>query len=238
MVQLEIVGDDRRLVYAFFEPVPEYRYKHEDLKAHGEVLKAAEDWLRETGFFVEDVELARLTLLAHITRNVSEPFVYAEVPGSLRVWGLRLAGQRFQEVYSEVVRVGEVALLCRAFEQRFRKREVARTVAGDCAELGKTLQSLLRRAEAISRELRLDRFATLYKLLLRSLVEPGYAAPGDFLYELLRFLEAEDWRARFIGILASRFVQERQMKPEEARETARGMLSMLTALVRSVAGAG
>lgn len=237
MAQLEIVGDDRRLVYVFFEPSLGYRYKREDFKALSEVLEVAEALLRDTGFFVEDVELARFTLLAHITSAVSEPFVYAKVPGSLRVWGLRLAGQRFQEVYSEVVRVGEVALMCKAFEQRFGKREVARVVAKDCAELGKTLQSLLRRAEAISRELRLDRFAALYKLLLRSLVEPGYAAPGDFLYELLRFLEVEDWRVRFTGILASRFVQELKMKPDEARETAKSKLNTLTALVRSVAGA-
>jgi hypothetical protein len=99
------------------------------------------------------------------------------------------------------------------------------------------LQRLVKRFEAVSRELRLERFTTLYKLLLRSLVEPGYAAPADLLYELHRFLEVEEWRARFVGIVAGRLAEEEQISLEEAREEASGMLNRLSSLVRSVASA-
>ena len=232
---LEVVDEERRLVFVFFEPVLRYRYKYQDLKALGELLDSVWQFVGKAGYYVEDIELARLTLLAHTASTVSNPFACAEVPGSLRVWGLRLAGQRFQEVFSETLQTGEVALLYQALRQRFE--EEARVVAGDCAKLGKTIQYLLKRFQAVSRELRLERFATLYKFLLRNLVEPGYAAPGDFLYELLRFLEVEEWRARFVGIASVRLVEEEQISLEEAREKARGTLDRLSNLVRSVAGA-
>jgi hypothetical protein len=232
---LEVVDEERRLVFVFFEPVLRYRYKYQDLKALGELLDSVWQFVGKAGYYVEDIELARLTLLAHTASTVSNPFARAEVPGSLRVWELRLAGQRFQEVFSETLQTDEVALLYQALRQRFE--EEARVVAGDCAKLGKTIQYLLKRFQAVSRELRLERFATLYKFLLRNLVEPGYAAPGDFLYELLRFLEVEEWRARFVGIASVRLAEEEQISLEEAREKARGTLDRLSNLVRSVAGA-
>jgi hypothetical protein len=236
-VHLEVVNEEeRRLVFVFFEPAPRHRYRYQDLKDLGELLESAEQFVGEAGYYVEDLELARLTLLAQLVSTVSNPFACSEVPGSLRVWGLRLAGQRFQEVFSDALQTGEVALLYQALRQRFG--EGAQAAAGDCAKLGRMTQYLLKRFQAVSRELRLGRFATLYKFLLRSLVEPGYTAPGDFLYELLRFLEVDEWRARFVGVVAARLVEEEQIRLEEARERARGMLNTLSTLVRSVAGAG
>ena len=232
---LEVADEERRLVFVFFEPAPRHRYRYQDLKALGELLGSAEQFVSKAGYYVEDVELARLTLLAHAASTVSNPLACAGVPGALRVWGLRLAGQRFQEVFSEILQTGEVALLYQALRQRFG--EDARAVARSCAKLGRVLQRLVKRFEAVSRELRLERFTTLYKLLLRSLVEPGYAAPADLLYELHRFLEVEEWRARFVGVAAGRLAEEEQISLEEAREEASGMLNRLSSLVRSVAGA-
>jgi hypothetical protein len=233
---LEVADEERRLIFVFFEPAPRHRYRYQDLKDLGELLESAEQFVGEAGYYVEDLELARLTLLAQLVSTVSNPFACSEVPGSLRVWGLRLAGQRFQEVFSDALQTGEVALLYQALKQRFGGG--AQAAAGDCAKLGRMTQYLLKRFQAVSRELRLGRFATLYKFLLRSLVEPGYTAPGDFLYELLRFLEVDEWRARFVGVVAARLVEEEQIRLEEARERARGMLNTLSTLVRSVAGAG
>jgi hypothetical protein len=233
---LEVADEERRLVFVFFEPAPRHRYRYQDLKALGKLLDSVEQFVGKAGYYVEDVELARLTLLAHATGTVSNPFACAGVPGALRVWGLRLAGQRFQEVFSEILQTGEVALLYQALRQRFG--EDAQAVAKGCAKLGRVLQRLVKRFEAVSRELRLERFTTLYKLLLRSLVEPGYAAPADLLYELHRFLEVEEWRARFVGVVAGRLAEEEQISLEEAREEASGMLNRLSGLVRSVAGAG
>ena len=236
-VHLEVVNEEeRRLVFVFFEPVPQHKYRSQDHKALGELLSSVEQFVSRAGYYVEDLELARLTLLAQLVSTASNPFACSEVPGSLRVWGLRLAGQRFQEVFSEILQTGEVALLYQALGQRFG--EDARAVAKSCAKLGRVLQRLVKRFEAVSRELRLERFTTLYKLLLRSLVEPGYAAPADLLYELHRFLEVEEWGARFVGVVAGRLAEEEQISLEEAREEAREMLNRLSSLVRSVAGAG
>ncbi|RSN72532.1 MAG: hypothetical protein DSO07_08210 [Thermoproteota archaeon] len=227
-------GKETLITYVQFEPVRGVRYNYINLRCYSEILKAIEGHVGKTGFFIEDSELARLSLTLWAYYGTTHPLSYAGIGGGFRIRGIRLAGQRMQEAYIEALPAGEVVLLDARLGQIFGSN--ARAVAEKTAKLGILLQQLIRKYQALASELRLVRFAVLYRNFLRSLVEPGYAIPSEQFYELQRFIETEDWRIRFIGVLTAWLkdgLEEDEARDEAYRilDTVRGLVNMIISRV-------
>jgi hypothetical protein len=219
------------LTYVHFEPIRGIRYSYIDLKCYLEIFEAIEENVKKNGLFVEDPEFARLSLILWAYHKASSPFTYAKIGGNLKIRRIKLAGQRMQETYIETLPAGEITLLDARLGQMFG--ENALTIAEKTAKLANMLQRLIREYEKIASELKLMRLAVLYKSFLRSFTEPGYATTSELLYEIQRFLETEDWRNRFIGVLTTQLKRE-GFKDDEAQNEVYKILDIIKGIMAEV----
>ena len=233
MVTIERVERETRIIHLFFRPEYGVTYSPRDMEAYVEVLDGAADTIRRAGLYVEDTELTRLTLLLHCYSRVENPLLYARKPAAVKIDVIRALGRRFSEAFSETLPLDEIVVVHRALRERYG--EDSFKAAGDYAKLGYYLILLLKRYQALSSELRLDRLATLYKLALRGVIEPGFTAPLELLYELRRTITNPDYKARFIGVLAARIKSTESLGDKEAKSRARALLDRIVGLVGEVA---
>jgi len=220
------------MTFVHFDPIYGVEYGPADFRLYGELTGAVEEFIRRTGVFVEDEELFKLTLLLYAYSKVSSPLAYGGAEFGVGIRCVKAVGRRFTESHTLMLRSGEISTVHKALWERFG--EEAGDVASACAELGSFIQSIIRRAQAIARELGLDAFAVKLRMLFRSLVEPGYTPPSEHLYSIVRMIRVSDWRARFTGLLANKLQLEEGLGREEAHRNARRMLKRLEEAVATV----
>lgn len=222
---------DRAFVFVNFEPIYGLKYGPGDLEFYGQFSEEVERFVSKTGLFMEEEELFRLSMLLHLYSKISSPML-GRTKFCVKLRAVRPVGRRFNELFISFIHPDEISALSEALGSI--AVEDARSIAESCSRLGAFIIQLTRGSPAIARELNLDGLIPKLKILLTSLAYPGYSVPTESLYDLVRVLKVDEWRSRFIGLLARRIQEEEGTGETEAREKARRYLDKLIRIVENV----
>ncbi|MEM0267605.1 MAG: hypothetical protein QXV98_03190 [Thermofilaceae archaeon] len=231
LIKVERTREENRYMFACFEP--QYGVRYESLSYYQEFSRAVERFIEETGAFVEDEELFRLSLLFYVYKTLLNPLLRIRIGIKLREVRTGRRITRFTESYVTSISTGEIEILHRSL--RSYVGGLAREAARACSELGRFVMITQRNNPTLARELSFDAFASKLKLLMRALSEPGYAPPSEPLYDMTRMMRMSEWRARFIEYLANRIEEWRGIPKEDAIADARGMYEQISELAATVA---
>jgi len=216
--------DRGEYVHLYLCVVPEHGFSY-DVQVLSRVRDLREKivgWLRRTGIYMEDLQFMNYLLLMRsyyeLRSEVGTTTLFTKHPLSFKLIGIRAVGRRFSESFEQVLPLERLAVIDLALTQAYG--EEAEDVAKCLSALGLALVRILKVYSGLARELAIDRLVVLYKHFISSLLEPGRPSYLKPLYELLRTLRIEDYRARLLGALAKRIMEVEGLEKEEARALA------------------